>query len=118
MKNMKIKSIAMAAIAAGVLMTTGTSFAGQWQNHHPRRYQVNERFRDQNQRITAGVKDGQLTHAEAHHLRREDRGILRQERSYAHYDDSHISRAEQQSLNHQENGVSRQIYNERHDGGQ
>jgi len=118
MKNLKIKSMATAAIAASVMMATGTSFAGPWLWRHPRRVEVNERLRDQSRRINAGIKDGQLNGAEVHQLRSEDRSILRQEDLYAHYDDGHISRADQQVLNHEENGVSRQIYNDRHDGGQ
>ena len=115
MKNLKTK-LAIAGIIATMALGTGTSFAGQWGYHHPRREQVNDRLQNQNRRITAGVRDGQLTHQEAHQLRAEDRSVLHQERQYARFDDGHISRAEEGVLNQDENGISRQIYNDRHDG--
>ena len=116
MKNLKIKAIAVATLAATLMLGAGTSFAGGWGCRHPRRAEVNARLRDQSYRINQGVRDGQLNPAEASQLRAEDRSVLRQEDLYAHYDDGHISRPEQEVLNHEENGISRQIYVDRHDG--
>lgn len=116
MKNLKIKSAALAAVAATFLLGTGTTFAGPWQFRHPRRAEVNHRLGDQSYRIRQGVKDGQLDPAQVHQLRSEDRSILKQEDLYAHYDDGHISKPEQKVLNTEENQVSKQIYVDRHDG--
>jgi len=118
MKSLTVKSMAFAGIFASVMMGTGTSIAGPWQCRHPRRAEVNRRFASQYRRIGAGVRDSQLNPAEARQLHTEDRSILRQEDLYARYDDGHISRAEQGVLNTEENHVSRQIYDDRHDGGQ
>ncbi|HUA35525.1 MAG TPA: hypothetical protein VMA09_18085 [Candidatus Binataceae bacterium] len=115
MKNLKTK-LAIAGVIATMALGSGTSFAGQWGYNHPRRVEVNSRLANQNRRITAGVRDGQLTHQEAHQLRSEDRSVLHQERQYAHFDDGHISRPEQGVLNQDENGISHQIYTDRHDG--
>jgi uncharacterized protein HemX len=115
MKNLNIK-MAVAGLIATIALGTGTSFAGSWQQNHPRRAEVNSRLRNQFGRINAGVRDGQLTQGEAHQLRSEDRSVLHQERQYAHFDDGHISRAEQGVLNQDENHISQQIYTDRHDG--
>ena len=116
MKNLKIKSIAIATLAATLMLGAGTSFAGGWGCRPGRRAEVNGRLHNEFYRINQGVRDGQLNPAEAHQLRAEDRSVLRQEDLYAHYDDGRISRPEQEVLNHEENGISRQIYVDRHDG--
>src|SRR5579862_6505919 len=115
MKNVKIK-MALAGLIAAVTLGSGTSFAGQSANHHPRRAEVNGRLGNQYRRINAGVRDGQLTHSEAQQLRSDDRSVRQQERQYARFDDGHISRAEKGVLNQDENQISHQIYTDRHDG--
>jgi hypothetical protein len=114
MKNLKVK-MALAGLVAAVMLGSGTSFANEWQNYHPRRVEVNHRLRNQNYRINQGLRDGQLTHAEASQLRSEDRSVLHQERVDARYDDGHITRPEDRVLNQEENGISQQIYTDRHD---
>ena len=116
MKNLKIKSVAIATFAATLVLGAGTSFAAGWGCWHPRRAEVNSRLRDQNYRINQGVRDGQLSPFQARQLRTDDRSVLRQEDLYAHYDGGAISRPEQETLNQEENGISRQIYVDRHDG--
>lgn len=81
---------------------------------HPRRLEVNGRLFNQERRINAGVRNGQLTHQEAHQLRADDRGIYREERQMAKLDNGHITRADQKALNQQENATSKAIYNDRH----
>ena len=63
---------------------------------HPRRLEVNGRLYNQERRINAGVRGGQLTHQEAHQLRSDDRGIYREERQMAKLDHG-ISRAPNRS---------------------
>lgn len=100
------------AAAAGTLATTAApAFAG---GYHPRRLEVKGRLYNQNRRINAGVRDGQLTRQEAHQLRSNDRGIYREQREMAHLDGGHITKADQRSLNQQENANSRDIYADRH----
>jgi len=81
---------------------------------HPRLLEVNGRLYNQERRINAGVRDGQLTHQEAHQLRSDDRGIYREEQRMAKLDNGHITRADQKSLNQQENATSKDIYDDRH----
>jgi hypothetical protein len=109
---MKLSSkLLLAALGAASLMAgaSGASADTRWQDHHGRRVEVNHRLANQNRRITREVRDGQISHRQAHDLRAEDRGIRGQERFYASRHGGHITRAEQRHLNREENGVSRQI---------
>lgn len=106
-------------VAFGLLFVlSGAAFAGngQWKKNHPRRAEVNGRLKNQDKRIDAGVKDGQLTKQEAKQLHKEDRNIRKEERRMAAKNGGHLTKAEQAKLNRQENRESKQIYNERHEG--
>src|SRR5262245_55410792 len=106
---MMLKSIVVAAL----LLSATPAFA-DWAANHPRRVEVNQRLANQNARIRAGVRDGQLSYAQARQPRREDRAIRSEERAFAAIHHGHITPGEQRLLNRQENAVSRQIYRERH----
>ncbi|KVH37537.1 hypothetical protein [Burkholderia cepacia] len=99
------------AIAATLLsVLTGTAFADTpWQQAHPRREAVNQRLANQNRRIHHEVKEGEMSHAQAARLHRDDRKIRREERDMAAQDHSHITKSEKHVLNQQENAVSHQI---------
>jgi hypothetical protein len=114
MNSSKIKNAAIAVLMTSVILAGGTSFAGTWQQNHPRRAEVNGRLGNQNARIRNGVRDDQLSRGQAQQLHAEDRDIRDQERLYARDHNGHISKGEQQLLNQQENSVSTQIYDERH----
>lgn len=101
------------AIAAAALTATAAD-ARSWGANHPRRQEVNRRLENQNDRVNAGLRDGQLTHAEAHTLRRDDRAIHAEERTMARNDGGHITKADQKALNQQENVNSKAIYADRH----
>ncbi len=109
-----MKNFALVALMASVVLAGGTSLAGEWQQHHPRRAEVNGRLANQNARVRAGLKDDQLSRGQAQQIHAEDRDIRDQERLYAKDHNGHISKGEQQLLNQQENSVSKQIYDERH----
>jgi hypothetical protein len=81
----------------------------QWQKDHPRRTEVNSRLNNQNQRIKAEEKSGQITKSQAAQLHKEDHQIRKEERADAAKNGGHITKQEQRSLNKQENGVSQQI---------
>ncbi|WLI91772.1 hypothetical protein Q4S45_08470 [Massilia sp. R2A-15] len=89
----------------------GSAFAAEtkWEKHHPRRDQVNDRLANQNKRIRAEVKEGDLTKAQAAGLRRKDRQIRQEERAMASQNGGHITKLEQKTLNQQENAVSKEI---------
>ena len=70
------RHLAIAATLMSVL--TGTAFADTpWQQAHPRREAVNQRLANQNRRIHHEVKEGEMSHAEAARLHRDDRKIRR-----------------------------------------
>lgn len=89
----------------------GAVFAQQsdWAKDHPRRVEVNQRLRNQNQRIHQEVKGGEMTKAEARRLHQQDRSIHQEERDMAKMNGGHISKQEKRTLNQQENQVSREI---------
>lgn len=97
--------------AAALLLSTPwiPAQAGTWQKSHPRRAEVNTRLAHQNRRIHADVRNGTLTHSQAHALHRDDHAIRQEERDMAHQNGSHISKPEQRVLNQQENSVSHDI---------
>ncbi|WP_333990203.1 hypothetical protein [Burkholderia cepacia] len=102
------RHLAIAATLMSVL--TGTAFADTpWQQAHPHREAVNQRLANQNRRIRHEVKEGEMSHAQAARLHRDDRKIRREERDMAARDRSHITKSEKHVLNQQENAVSHPI---------
>ena len=111
-----MKKLLSSAIASLALMSAAPSFAGPWWAPlHPRRVEVNGRLGNQDRRIDAGRRDGQLSRGEAHQLHREDHAIRSEERAMAAEHGGHITKGDQRMLNRQENRVSGQIYRERHE---
>lgn len=90
---------------AGAAMATETA----WEKHHPRRDQVNDRLENQDKRIDNEVRQGDITHAQAATLHKDDRTIRQEERDMASLDGGHITKADQKSLDQQENSVSKLI---------
>jgi hypothetical protein len=80
-----------------------------WQRNHPWRVQVNDRLANQNQRINAELRNGEITPWQARALHSEDRAIRHEERVMAGLNHSHLTPAEHRALNQQENEVSGQI---------
>ena len=105
-----------AVLVLAAIFTTGlaaSAMAGtQWDKDHPRRTEVNQRLKNQNKRIDAKVKDGQMTKTQAAQLHKDDRQIRQEERDMASQDKGHITKQEQRTLNQQENQVSKDIHNE------
>lgn len=109
MFNRKTLIGSLIVATAGTLAIASTAQAGQWDAHHPRRVEVNNRLANQNQRIHHDVQDGQMSKGEARNLHRDDRQIRHEERDMASQDGSHLTRTDQRALNQQENHVSRDI---------
>ncbi|AFQ50261.1 hypothetical protein [Burkholderia cepacia] len=102
------RHLAIAATLMSVL--TGTAFAETpWQQAHPRREEVNQRLANQNRRIHHEVMEGEMSHAQAARLHRDDRKIRQEERDMAAQDRGHITQSEKHVLNQQENAVSHKI---------
>jgi hypothetical protein len=105
--------LALVALAGSLVALGTTSFAAehdsQWAKNHPRREQVNERLNNQNHRLANEVKEGDMTHAQAAKLHKNDRQIRQEERLMASQNGGHVTKQEQKTLNQQENAVSKQI---------
>lgn len=81
----------------------------KWVANHPGRTEINDRLANQNRRIDAERKDGQISRARAQQLHHDDHFMRREERVMTSQHDSHLTRSEHRALNQQENGVSRRI---------
>jgi hypothetical protein len=104
----KILALALAGVFANTL--AGSAMADTpWQNHHPRREQVNGRLNHQNRRIHQEVKEGEMSRQQAASLHRQDHRVRQEERAMARNDGGHITKADQRALNQQENGISKEI---------
>lgn len=105
------KALFLSTLLAVFASVATSTFAAEtkWEKRHPRRDQVNDRLANQNKRISAEVKEGDLTKAQAAGLRKEDRQIRKEERAMASQNGGHITKLEQKALNQQENAVSKQI---------
>lgn len=107
---MKIaKYVLIASICSLAFTAKGETF----QEKHPRRAEVNKRIRNQNKRINQGVKDGQLTPAQAQQLKGEEAGVKAQERAEVKANGGYLTKGEQKQLNQELNQDSKQIHNER-----
>ena len=102
-------AVVMVSSVALLGAATSASADTRWQNHHPRREQVNNRLGRQNYRIHQERKEGELTAVQARNLHHQDRQIRQEERAMASQNGSHLTRSEQRTLNQQENEVSRDI---------
>jgi hypothetical protein len=100
----------LAAVAALAMSFAGTASAQtSWNATHPRRAEVNRRLVNQDRRIHQDVREGEMSHAEAAKLHRDDHKIRQEERDMASQNGSHVTRQEDYALKQQENRVSRQI---------
>ncbi|MBB1199081.1 hypothetical protein EGM70_02010 [Enterobacteriaceae bacterium 89] len=108
---MGIAKNVLAITMIGLFVVSASSFAkeSEWQKHHPRRDEVNNRLEHQDQRIKHDVKDGSMSRDEAKNLHEQDRGIRDQERADAKADHGHITKQEKKQLNQEENNVSHEI---------
>src|ERR1700692_724803 len=110
--SMNLKKIALLATTAAVLALGSAASASaetNWQEHHPRRVEVNHRLENQDRRIDREYREGKISLRRARFEHAEDRRIARQERFDARFDHGHNTRGEDQRLNHEENIVNRQI---------
>jgi hypothetical protein len=98
-----------------VTLLLATGLVAEAGGRHPRVRQVNARFENQQDRIAAGIKSGQLTPKEAATLETKEAALKNEERTFRLENNGHLTKNEQIQLNKQENNLSKQIYNEKHD---
>lgn len=104
-----MRKLINALIASATLFTAAPSFADSF----TRRDEVNARLRNENHRIDAGRRDGQLSRGEARRLHRADGRIAREERRDVRRNGGYLTRGESARINRQENRVSGRIYRDR-----
>lgn len=108
---MKLRNLLIAA--AGLAVTVGAAGAASagtpWQNHHPRRVEVNHRLVHLNRSIRRERHEGEISAWQAHRLHARVHMIRHQERVFARHDGSHLTRGEQARLNHEETGVGHHV---------
>ena len=98
---------AMAVAAPG--FARGDGHDHRFEAHHPRRNQVLDRSQFQNRRITRQVREGELTHAQARALRRNDARIAGREQYLARRNGGYITKKQQARLNRRLDNNSKRI---------
>ncbi len=101
----------VAAAAAFPSIARGTRHDPRFEHRHPRRDQVLDRTQIQNRRITRQVRQGELNHAQAHRLRRNDARIAHREQMMARHNGGYITKKQKARLNHRLNANSKRIGN-------
>ena len=120
--NLSMKKVILAAMAISLLAPAawvradgpGNPTGQQFKKKHPRRGQVNQRVKNQRNRINQGVKNGTLTQQQAHQLRANDNAIKQQEHADVKANGGYLTGAEQKQFNQEENANSKIIYDEKH----
>jgi uncharacterized membrane protein YebE (DUF533 family) len=74
--------------------------------------QIKHRRLNQHHRINEGVKNGELTKSEAHHLRKDQRNVHQDAK--AARSDGKITRQERKNIKKEERKNSREIYRKKH----
>ena len=101
---------AVALALAGLLGASLAAHADGARTHSPR---VNARQHNQHDRITQGVRSGELTRRETGRLAAEQRDIRQLERGYR--SDGTLTSVERRDLHQEQNQASRHIYAQKHD---
>ena len=101
------------AAVIGVACLSSAAFAAA--PHHPAG--INAREHRQAQRIRNGIKDGQITRAEADKLKADEAAVRAEERVYRRSGDG-LNKAEYKDLERDLNRTSREIYRARHNNRQ
>ncbi|WP_266157348.1 hypothetical protein [Dyella silvatica] len=101
----------LAALASGAAMAQAA--AQDNVPGHPRVNEVNQRLENQQNRIQAGVADGQLNAKQAARDEKQDANIAQRESADEAKHGGHLTKGEQKRLNASENQDSRRIHRQR-----
>ncbi len=102
------------AVFAQTSTSTATTAPATTTPNSPAPGTAGVRKTDQQDRISNGVADGQLTPGETKNLETKEAGINQEERNMRSQDDGHLTAADRSKINNQQNHVSNQIYNDKH----
>jgi len=80
------------------------------------RGEINQRKENQQDRISQGIRSGQLTPREASHLESREAHINRQEARDKAANGGHLTAGERAQINREQNRTSRAIYRDKHNG--
>ena len=108
--HLRTLSLRLAALAVGIAVPL---CAGA-QTTYSQRHHISARKGDQQARIGQGVRSGQLTPGETHHIEGQERGINHEERGMRSQDNGHLTAQDRHTLAHQQNQESRRIYRDKH----
>src|ERR1700722_16971711 len=78
--------------------------------------EVNDRERNQQERIGQGVESGSLTAGETSHLEKQESGINQEVRQDRKANGGTLTAQEHRQVNRQQNRESRRIYRDKHNG--
>lgn len=101
--------IAFSALISGSAMAQNTAVPG-----HPQVNEVNDRLSNQQNRIQAGVADGQINAKQEASDEKHDANIAQRESADEARNGGHLTKQETKNLNKSENHNSQRIYNQRH----
>ncbi|MBU6206259.1 MAG: hypothetical protein KGQ42_01080 [Alphaproteobacteria bacterium] len=105
------KSVLIAVLTSLIAIAPVAASANHWNRTHPARTHDSWRMHNQQRRITQQVREGDLTHAQAHALRRNDRAIRAQMRAdaRANHNGGHLNRMQARQIRHELNANSNAI---------
>jgi biopolymer transport protein ExbB/TolQ len=108
-KSIYTKVAASIGIFSVLAFASAASFASTWQEHHPRRAQVNHRIEHQKNEIKKEVASGEMSKSEAKTLLKKERAIRLEQKAMAAQHNGHITKQEQILLNKQLNATKKEI---------
>ncbi len=122
---MNTRKHSLLALAVGGLMIAGSAAAQNQSNTsgagpgvvdpgHPRVNQINQREKNQQNRIANGVKNGKLTPGQAARLERGEQRLQNNEKRDMAKDNGHLTKQDQRQLNREANHMSKRIYKDKH----
>ncbi len=105
--------IALAGLTLSAAVLSSNVFAQEAVPDHPRVNEVNDRLANQQNRIQAGVADGQINAKQEARDEKRDANIAQRESADEAKHGGHLTKAEQNHLNRSLNHNSRAIHRQR-----
>lgn len=116
MKNRITSALLLSLVAGSLLASPVMAQTDQTDPGHPRVNEVDSRLQNQQNRVDAGVKDGQLNAKEAARDTKRDERVSQQLSKDEAKHGGHITKREQRKLNKELNKNSKRIHRQRATG--